>query len=123
MSPPAGAAHAHGSHRKPAHRRRRRSLLRWAARGALLGVALVLALVAFSLVAGLGVVLAGVAGLATILSGAAPPAWAVYALLVALLLVACFGAVANLIVLFTVFTQSQGFSLSGLDRGPGREER
>ena len=77
------------------------------------------ALVAFSGTVALGALLAILALAGTVLSGSAVPVWTLYAMLLALLLMVSFVAVANLIVLFTVFTQSRGFALAGLERENG----
>jgi len=72
------------------------------------------ALVGFSVIFALGVVLAvaivGVRAFTTI----AIPGWATYSLLLTLLL--SFVALGNFVILFALFSQSQGISMSSLDR-------
>jgi polyisoprenyl-phosphate glycosyltransferase len=74
------------------------------------------ACVAFSLVMGLGVALFLAVGVAIVLTGRPVPGWTTALLLTALVLMTAFVALTNLVVLFTLFSQSQGVSLSGLDR-------
>jgi hypothetical protein len=72
------------------------------------------ALVGFSVIFALGVILAvaivGVRAFTTI----AIPGWATYSLLLTLLL--SFVALGNFVILFALFSQSQGISMSSLDR-------
>ena len=76
------------------------------------------ACVAFSLVMGLALALFLTVGVGAVLTGRSLPTWSTPLLLAALTLIASFVALTNLVVLFTVFSQSQGVSLGGLDR-PG----
>ena len=76
------------------------------------------ACVAFSLLMGLGVALFLAVGIGTVMAGRPVPGWATYLLLGTLIVITSFVALTNLIVLFTLYSQSQGVSLSGLDR-PG----
>src|SRR5262249_16740485 len=72
------------------------------------------ALVGFSVIFALGVILrvaiVGVRAFTTI----AIPGWATYSLLLTLLL--SFVALGNFVILFALFSQSQGISMSSLDR-------
>ena len=74
------------------------------------------ACIAFSLVMGLALALFLAVGVGAVLTGRSLPTWSTPLLLAALILIASFVALTNLVVLFTVFSQSQGVSLGSLDR-------
>ncbi len=71
-------------------------------------------LVGFSCMFCLGMALAAVVLGARVFGGIAIPAWATYGLLVVLTI--SFLALGNFVIIFTIFSQSQGVSLASLDR-------
>ncbi len=79
------------------------------------------ALVAFSVVFGLGVVGSLVVVAVRLFTTAAIPGWATTSLISIVIL--SFLALSNFIVLFVVFSHSRGLSMSGLEEGPERGAR
>jgi hypothetical protein len=77
-------------------------------------------LIGFSVLLGLGVMLSAVVVAIRVLTDLAIPGWATYTLL--LMVVLSVIALGNFVILFTVFSQSQGVSLAGLDRRPERSK-
>lgn len=74
------------------------------------------ALVAGAATIALGLLAAASLGASSLLARADLPGWTTNALLVAVLAVLSLSVLLNFIVLFALFSQSQGFSLAGLDR-------
>jgi hypothetical protein len=72
------------------------------------------ALIGFSIIFGLGVTSAVVIVGVRLFTTIAIPGWATYTLLLTLLL--SFVALGNFVILFALFSQSQGISMSSLDR-------
>jgi hypothetical protein len=76
------------------------------------------ALIGFAVMFALGIVLSVVVVGVKVFTTLAIPGWATYCIL--LLLVFSFVALGNFLVLFAIFSQSQGIALSYLDHGHPR---
>ena len=75
------------------------------------------ALIAFTSAFSAGLLLSIAVVGVRLLTDLAIPGWATFTLL--LLLILSFVALGNFVILFTIFSQSQGMSLAFLDRGRG----